>query len=110
MKLLTTWFVPQNPHEKKRDSIICLKKVIIRKVNFIHSDIEELAESLIEFSIKVRRFNFKKNDNLNLKVKWNHHTTECSLNMSKVNINQISKVWSHLHAEKVILFILILKS
>ena len=30
------------------------------KVNFIHSDIEELAESLIEFSIKVRRFNLKK--------------------------------------------------
>ena len=29
----------------------------MRKVNFIHADIEELAESLIEFSIKVRRFN-----------------------------------------------------
>ena len=33
------------------------KKVIIRKVNFIHADIEELAESLIEFSIKVKKFN-----------------------------------------------------
>ena len=30
------------------------------KVNFIHSDIEELAKSLIEFSTKVRRFNLKK--------------------------------------------------
>ena len=37
-----------------------LKIVIIWKVNFIHSDIEELAKSLIEFSIKVRRFNLKK--------------------------------------------------
>ena len=45
-------------HMKSRDSIICFKKVIIRKVNFIHSDIEEL-ESLKEFSIKVRRFNLK---------------------------------------------------
>ena len=60
MKTLTIWFVPQNPHEKERVSIICRKKVIIRKVNFIHSYIEELAESLIEFSIKVRRFNLKK--------------------------------------------------
>ena len=51
-------------HMKSRDSIICLKKVIIRKVNFIHSDIEELAESLIEFSIKVRRFNLKKTTTL----------------------------------------------
>ena len=45
-------------------SIICLKKVIIGKVNFIHSDIEELAESLIEFSIKVKRFNLKKTTTL----------------------------------------------
>ena len=40
----------KNENEKEKDNI-CLKKVIIRKVNFIHADIEELAESLIEFSI-----------------------------------------------------------
>ena len=51
MKIQKSRFVPQNPHEKYRDRIICLKKVIIRKVNFIPADIEELAESLIEFSI-----------------------------------------------------------
>ena len=64
MKTLTSWYVSQNPHEKQRDSIICWNKVIIRKVNFIHSDIEELAESLIEFSIKVRRFNLEKTTTL----------------------------------------------
>ena len=45
---------------KSKEIILFVKKVIIRKVSFIHSDIEELAESLIEFSIKVRRFNLKK--------------------------------------------------
>ena len=63
MKSLTIWFVPQNPHEKKREYYL-LKKVIIRKVHFNHSEIEELAESLIEFSIRVRRFNLKKTTTL----------------------------------------------
>ena len=44
----------------KSKEIIFVKKVIIRKVNLIYSDIKELEESLIEFSIKVKRFNFKK--------------------------------------------------
>ena len=44
MKSLTIWFVPQNPHEKQRQYYL-LKKVIIRKVNFIHFDIEELANN-----------------------------------------------------------------
>ena len=45
---------------KYHEIILFVKKVIIRKVSFIHSDIEELAKSLLEFSIKVRRFNYKK--------------------------------------------------
>ena len=59
MKILTFWFVPQNPHESKE---ICLfiKEMIIWKVNLTYSDIEELAESLIEFSIKLRRCNLEK--------------------------------------------------
>ena len=40
-------------HMKSKEIILFVKKVIIRKVSFIHSDIEELAESLIEFSIKL---------------------------------------------------------
>ena len=72
MKILTIWFVPQNPHEKLKDSIIFKKKVIIWKVNLIHFFIEELAESLIDFSIKERRS--IKEKNLNFKVKWNHHS------------------------------------
>ena len=44
---------------KYHEIILFVKKVIIRKVSFIHSAIEELAKSLIEFSIKVRRFNLK---------------------------------------------------
>ena len=47
-------------HMKSKEIILFVKKVIIRKVSFIHSYIEELVESLIEFSIKVRRFNLKK--------------------------------------------------
>ena len=50
--------------KSKEIVLFVLKKVIIRKVNFIHSDNEELAESLIEFSIKVRRFNLKKTTTL----------------------------------------------
>ena len=45
---------------KSKEIVLFVKKrLIIRKVNFIHSDIEEL-ESLKEFSIKVGRFNLKK--------------------------------------------------
>ena len=36
---------------RSKEIILFVQKVIIRKVNFIHADIEELAESLIEFSI-----------------------------------------------------------
>ena len=36
-----------------------------------------------------QKIQFKKNNNLNLKVKWNHHTTRCSLTiMSTSNVNQ----------------------
>ena len=51
MKSLMIWFVPQNPHEKLWEHYFVKKRVIIRKVNFIHSDIEELAKSLKEFLI-----------------------------------------------------------
>ena len=52
MKAPTTWFIPENPHEKGKDSIYCEKKEIIWGVNFIHFHIEEWAGSLIEFQSK----------------------------------------------------------
>ena len=44
---------------KSKEIILFVKKVITGKVSFILSAIEELAKSLKEFSIKVRRFNLK---------------------------------------------------
>ena len=46
-------------HMKSKEIILFVKKVITGKVSFILSAIEELAKSLKEFSIKVRRFNLK---------------------------------------------------
>ena len=64
-----------------------LKKSNHLRSQFIHFYIEELAESLIRFSIKERRSIKKKN--LNLNVKWNYHTKGCSLNiMSTISVKQ----------------------
>ena len=46
MKILTSWFVQQNPHESN-EIVLFLKKSNHLKSQFIHFYIEELAESLI---------------------------------------------------------------
>ena len=45
---------------KSKEIVLFIKKKWSSESNLTLSDIEELAESLIEFSIKVRRCNLKK--------------------------------------------------
>ena len=90
MKILTIWFVPHNPHESKEILLFIKKKWSSEKlINlFWYWRVSRILDRVLN---QIKEMQFRKNNNLNLKVWWNHYTKGCSLNIMSINYCKSAK-------------------